>query len=105
MKKQGYPIVNSLTYLKMVRDFDMNYACHVNDIILNITEDGTIEDCRVHRNKLGHVDEGIENVWKSSRDNVKKTADQCQGCLFFGYVENSLLYEFKPEVMKHYDWM
>ncbi|WP_292484980.1 radical SAM protein [Methanohalobium sp.] len=105
MKKQGYPIINSLTYLKMVRDLDMGYKCHANDVILNIAENGTIENCRVHRNKLGHINEGIENVWSSSRHNVRETTNQCQGCLFFGYVENSLLYEFKPEVMKNYDWM
>jgi hypothetical protein len=35
----------------------------------------------------------------------KKIAGGCKGCLFFGYVENSLLYDMVPEVMAHYEWM
>jgi len=105
MKKQGYPIINSKTYLTMVKNRRPNYRCHASDIILNVTADGTVENCRVRREKLGNVQDGIRNVWISSKKKRKTISRECEGCLFFGYVENSLMYDFTPEVMLHYDWM
>ncbi|WP_406670523.1 radical SAM protein [Methanolobus sp. ZRKC4] len=105
MKKEGYPIINSYTYLKMVRDLKTEFTCHANDIILDVTADGSIENCRVHRSPIGHISEGIGNVWESTKKLRKDTARNCQKCLFFGYVENSLMYNFDLEVAQHYEWM
>ncbi len=105
MKREGYPIINSLTYLKMVRELKTNFSCHANDIILDVAADGSIENCRVHREPIGHIRDGIENVWEATREKRKAISDKCQKCLFFGYVENSLMYDFNLEVMQHYEWM
>lgn len=105
LKRSGAPIINSLTYLQMVKDLEPRFNCHAGDIILHVAPDGTIENCRVHQKTLGNVSEGLAKVWQSSRVRRKETAKSCQRCLFFGYVENSLLYEFVPEVMRHYQWM
>jgi MoaA/NifB/PqqE/SkfB family radical SAM enzyme len=104
-KKTGYPIINSLTYLKMVRDRNMDFNCRASDIILNITPNGNIENCRIKTEKLGHISDGLENVWNRSAKKRKKISQECNGCLFFGYVEGSLLYDLKPEVMAHYEWI
>ncbi|MDF1557742.1 MAG: radical SAM protein [ANME-2 cluster archaeon] len=105
LKKEGYPIINSLTYLRMVRDHDMDFKCRAADIILNVTSDGWIEHCRVQKKCLGHVSEGLENVWKRSKEERGMTVHDCKGCLFFGYVEGSLLFDLRPEVMAHYEWI
>ncbi|AGB50500.1 putative Fe-S oxidoreductase [Methanomethylovorans hollandica DSM 15978] len=105
MKKEGYPIINSYTYLKMVRDMNTDFRCHAGELILNVTADGTIEHCRVQNEALGNVKEGLEKVWENSREKRKQIAHTCHGCLFFGYVENSLLYDMNLEVMRHYKWM
>ena len=105
LKKEGYPIINSLTYLKMVRNRSMDFKCRAADIILNVTSDGWIEHCRVQKERLGHVSEGLENVWKTSKETRTRTGQDCKGCLFFGYVEGSLLFDFRPEVMAHYEWI
>ncbi len=105
LKKRGAPIINSLTYLRMVKSRKPSFRCHAADIILHVAPDGTIENCRAHRMPLGRVTDGLEKVWRSSSEARKATARSCQGCLFFGYAENSLLYEFVPEVMAHYEWM
>ena len=104
MKREGYPIINSITYLTMVKNLDMDYKCRASDIILNVTADGSIEHCRVKREKLGNFRDGIKSVWDSSKEQRKDITDKCNGCLFFGYTENSLMQEFKLEVMKNYDW-
>ncbi|MEA1945343.1 MAG: radical SAM protein [Euryarchaeota archaeon] len=105
LKKNRFPIINSLTYLEMIKRLKPDFRCHVSDIILHVTADGRIENCRVNRIHLGDVRDGIANVWKRSREVRKRASEECEGCLFFGYVENSLLYDFKPEVMAHYEWV
>jgi len=105
MKKGGFPIINSLTYLRMVRDRDFSFRCHASDIVLHVASDGTITSCRVQKEPLGHVSQGLSNVWASSQEKRKRIVSGCEGCLFFGYVENSLLYDFRPEVLAHYEWM
>ena len=83
----------------------MDFRCHASDIILNVTSDGWIENCRLKTEHLGHIRDGLVNVWESSREKRRKITNECEGCLFFGYAEGSMLYDFKPEVMAHYEWI
>ncbi len=105
LKREGAPIINSQTYLGMIKTLNPRFKCHASDIVLHVASDGTIQNCRVHQEPLGSISEGIARVWKTSQKRRKETVQGCQGCLFFGYVENSLLYEFVPEVLAHYEWM
>lgn len=105
LKKSGAPIINSLTYLEMIRDLEPRFKCHAADIILHVAPDGTVSTCRVHQEPLGNICNGLARAWDASQQRRREIAEKCDGCLFFGYVENSLLYEFVPEVMMHYEWM
>jgi MoaA/NifB/PqqE/SkfB family radical SAM enzyme len=105
MKKGGRPIINSITYLRMVRDRNLDFRCHAPQIVLSVASDGTVQTCRVHKEPLGTVSQGIARVWGSSKKRREEIVRDCEGCLFFGYVENSLLYDFRPEVLAHYQWM
>ena len=53
LKRSGAPIINSVTYLKMIRDLEPRFNCHASDIILHVASDGTIENCRVHQRASG----------------------------------------------------
>ena len=106
LKEQGYPIINSKTYLRMVKNGEMDYKCRATGIIMNITHDGTLETCRVQNEPLGNVMwDGFESVWKNSEEQRKEIVRNCKGCLFFGYVENSLMQSLNPEVLMNYEWM
>lgn len=106
LKEEGYPIINSKTYLRMVREGEMNYICRASGIIMNVTHDGTLETCRVQNEPLGNVMwDGFESVWENSEDRRKEIVKDCKGCLFFGYTENSLMQSLNPEVIMHYEWM
>lgn len=105
LKKSGAPIINSLTYLNMIKKLQPQFRCHASSIILHVASDGSVQNCRSCKESLGHVSIGLFNIWKDSRERRRKIANDCKGCLFFGYVENSLLYDFRPEVMAHYEWM
>ena len=73
---------------------------------MSILHDGTLETCRVQNESLGNVMwDGFENVWKNSEEQRKEIVRNCKGCLFFGYVENSLMQSLNPEVLMNYEWM
>ena len=113
LKKSGAPIINSLTYLNMIKrsqrrsrsDCRPGFACHVPEMVMHVAADGTVSACRVHQEALGNVRCGLAQVWEDTRKKRRQMASECSGCLFFGYVENSLLFDFVPEVMRHYQWM
>lgn len=106
LKEEGYPIINSKTYLGMVRDEEMDYRCRASGIIMNVIHDGTLETCRVQNEPLGNVIwDGFESVWKNSEERRKEIVKDCKGCLFFGYTENSLMQSLNPEVLMNYEWM
>jgi MoaA/NifB/PqqE/SkfB family radical SAM enzyme len=104
-KRAGAPIINSETYLKMIKSLKPGFRCHASEIILHVASDGTIENCRCLKEPLGKVSQGISSVWSSSKEKRKKMVEDCPRCLFFGYAENSLLYDMVPEVIAHYQWM
>jgi MoaA/NifB/PqqE/SkfB family radical SAM enzyme len=105
MKREGYPIINSLTYLQMVRDMHTTWKCHAPDIIIGVSGEGMVYTCRVHREPLADIRDGFENAWRQSRERMRATVASCRGCLFFGYAENSMMYGLNPEVIRHYNWM
>jgi MoaA/NifB/PqqE/SkfB family radical SAM enzyme len=104
-KRAGAPIINSETYLKMIKSLQPSFRCHASEIILHVASDGTIQNCRSLNEPLGNVSQGISQVCSSSREKRKKMVEDCACCLFFGYAENSLLYDMAPEVIAHYQWM
>ena len=106
LKEQDYPIINSKTYLRMVREGKMNYKCRASGFIMDVTHDYTLETCRVQNEPLGNVMlDGLESVWKNSKKRRSEIIQNCKGCLFFGYVENSLIQSLNPEVLMNYEWI
>ncbi len=111
LKESGAPIINSQTYLNMIKnskrrtDSMPGFVCHASDIIMHVASDGSVGCCRVHQEPLGNISSGLARVWEEAREKRRQISKECRGCLFFGYVENSLLYDFVPEVMRHYQWM
>lgn len=99
LKEEGSPVINSKTYLRIIKSLSPDFRCHASDIVLDVTSDGRIENCRAHRESLGDIKGGLDNVWRSSKARRNKISMECRGCLFFGYVELSLLYSLKPEVV------
>ncbi len=53
LKEQGYPIINSKTYLGMVRDGKMDYKCRASGIIINITHDAMPKPAEYIKSLLG----------------------------------------------------
>ncbi|MDI6859434.1 MAG: radical SAM protein, partial [Methanocellales archaeon] len=47
LKEEGFPVINSKTYLRMIKSLSPDFRCHASDIVLDVTSDGRIETCRV----------------------------------------------------------
>ncbi|WGI16787.1 radical SAM protein [Methanonatronarchaeum sp. AMET-Sl] len=97
MKEQGYPIINSKTYLKMIKNPYEIKECSQNDMILHITANGEIKKCRAQNQVIGEYKKGLKNQWKETINKRKQITEECQGCPFFGYVESNLIRKLKIE--------
>ncbi len=101
LKKQGLPIINSRTYLTMIKNLTPNFRCQASNVILDVTSDGGIENCRVHRASIGEFKNGLSNAWRSSEASRRRITMECSGCLFYGYAELSLLLSLKQEALQN----
>ncbi|WNY25434.1 radical SAM protein [Methanolapillus millepedarum] len=118
LKKKGYPIINSKTYLKMVRDQKPISNCKVNLSLLAIDHSANVYNCRIHNQPLGNIlsesvfDEngniqvnGITQVWNKSKSERMNLIHDCAGCQFFGYSELTLMNNYNLESFYGYEWL
>ena len=117
-KKQGYPLINSQTYLKQIRDGKPIRNCRVDRGILAVDHLNNLYNCRIHNGLLGNVLEqsvfdengkiiqnGIEKVWNQTKKERKNMIQKCEGCQFFGYAELTLMNNYNLESFYGYDWL
>ncbi|MCL2863761.1 MAG: radical SAM protein [Methanimicrococcus sp.] len=118
MKKEGYPLINSKTYLKQIRDGKAIRNCRVDKSILAIDQLNNMYNCRIHNKPLGDVIEnsvfgenneiiknGITGVWNKTKQERKEMIKNCEGCKFFGYAELTLMNNYNIESFYGYDWL
>lgn len=118
MKKQGYPLINSKTYLKQIRDGKVIRNCRVDRGILAVDHHGNMYNCRIHNKPLGNViqesvfneggkiiQNGIKNVWNRTKKERKDMIQNCDGCQFFGYAELTLMNNYNIESFYGYEWL
>lgn len=118
MKKQGYPLINSKTYLRQIRDGKVIRNCRVDCGILAIDHLNNMYNCRIHNKPLGNVLDhsvfdgngqivrnGIATVWNDTKKERKEMIQNCEGCQFFGYAELTLMNNYNPESFYGYEWL
>ncbi|WP_316558615.1 radical SAM protein [Methanimicrococcus hongohii] len=118
LKKQGYPLINSKTYLKQIRDGKLIRNCRVDCGILAVDHHNDLYNCRIHNKPLGNVIEnsvfdesgkiienGITKVWNQTKKERKEMIRNCEGCQFFGYAELTLMNNYNIESFYGYEWL
>ncbi|MCL2549366.1 MAG: radical SAM protein [Methanimicrococcus sp.] len=118
MKKEGYPIINSKTYLKQIRDGQAIKNCRVDQSILAIDSLNQMYNCRIFNEPLGNAIEnsvfdgggqiitnGIADVWNKTKAKRKEMIRNCEGCRFFGYAELTLMNNYNIESFYGYEWL
>ena len=117
LKKKGYPLINSKTYLRQIRDGKAIKNCRVDRSILAIDQNHNFYNCRIHNTPLGNVldhsvfdddgkiiQNGIADIWKKTKAERKDMIQNCEGCQFFGYAELTLMNNYNLESFYGYDW-
>lgn len=99
MKRKGRSVLNSYPYLEMIREREPEFKCKVNDTILHLGLDRKVESCF---GVIGDANEDLEELWKKWRLQGKQLSEKCEGCLFSGYVETSLLFNLDRRVIWNY---
>ena len=118
LKKQGYPLINSKTYLKQMRDNRPIQNCRVDRGILAIDDLSRMYHCRIHNKPLGNVLEqsvfhedgtvqknGITEIWNLTKKERQNLLKNCEGCQFFGYAELTLMNNYNIESFYGYEWL
>jgi MoaA/NifB/PqqE/SkfB family radical SAM enzyme len=121
LKKQGYPLINSKTYLKQIRDGKLIRNCRVDRGILAVDHHNDLYNCRIHNKPLGNVIEesvfdvsqedgeikknGITKIWNRTKKERKEIIQNCEGCQFFGYAELTLMNNYNIESFYGYEWL
>jgi len=98
MKKHEKRILNSFSYLELIRKSKPQFKCRANELILHLGLDGKIESCS---GKIGSINDDLAELWRGWIHKARKLRD-CNGCLFSGYVELSLFFNLNFEVIKNY---
>ncbi len=101
MKKRNYPIINSITYLKKIKNPNNLINCENNVPIIHIDSEGHLNNCRVKEKQLGSYKKGLEYLWEETKDQRKNISEKCDGCLFFGYIESKLINSLEFEPLKN----
>ena len=118
LKKEGYPLINSKTYLRQIRDGKPIRNCRVDRGILAVDHHSNLYNCRIHNGALGNVLEqsvfdengkivqnGIEKIWNQTKKERKGLIQCCEGCQFFGYAELTLMNNYNLESFYGYEWL
>jgi MoaA/NifB/PqqE/SkfB family radical SAM enzyme len=101
LKKKGYRILNSIAYLKMIRDLKPNFNCCIDRFLLHVESNGVVKMCK---GIVGSIRErSLKEIWYSkAAEHLRREAGKCKGCLFSSYVEGSLFYSGKLSVIINY---
>ncbi len=101
LKKQGHRILNSIAYLKMIRDLKPDFKCCIDRFLLHVDPNGRVKMCK---GIVGSIRERpLKEIWYSEKaDCLRKRAENCKGCLFSSYAEASLFYSAKLPVIVNF---
>lgn len=97
-KREGYPVVNSHSYLKALMGGANPYRCHYKKLVLRVEANGDVLDCAGPPGILGNVRlRSLPDLIRSPEYAAfLKRAEKCRRCVDAGVVESSLLWELRP---------
>lgn len=108
IKKQGFSITNSLTFLRWIPDFliynkmPKKFRCSAGYTGVSIAADLQLRPCFQSAPIANLREENLEDVWfsrKFKRQRIKMKKGKCRGCLLFCHTEQTL-YEWADIIDK-----
>lgn len=97
-KREGYPVVNSTSYLKAMMGGTNPYRCHYKKLVLRVEAGGDILDCACPPGILGNIRlrSLTDLIHSPEYAAFLKRTEECRRCVDAGVVESSLLWELRP---------
>ncbi len=104
LKRQGYPINNSLTYLRTFIPAKKPYTCHARKVYLHIAPNGDVENCLDRQRPFGNVRERpLPEILRNAdyrRQSLAPTS--CNVCNNADVIDCSHVWQLKPESLLAY---
>lgn len=98
LKRQGFRVLNSFTYLEMMKRLKPGFTCAVHSLMLHLDAEGRVVTCFGGAGSL--KERTLAELWRCGEmEEARRRQRECKGCLFSGYAEASLLYALHPEVV------
>ena len=99
LKRKGYPLNNSYTYLQEFLNEKNPYTCHLPKISLMVYPDGKVVNCLDRSTPLGNVRrQSVGEILKSpGYGELKNKALSCNHCNNPNVVDSSFLWELRRE--------
>lgn len=100
LKSQGFPVINSYTYLRMLAGGNFRYRCHIPKISVGVAPDGSVTSCFDRKDVLGNFyEEPLGRiVQRKGWMDFVRDAERCCVCVDTGCAESSLFWDAKLEV-------
>jgi len=101
LRRRGFPVVDSGSYLARLGPNKGNYRCHFKKVCLRVEPNGDVLDCTKHAVALANVREtSLPSLFGGGAfaDFVTR-AEACNRCRDVGVVEISHMWEGRPEAL------
>jgi MoaA/NifB/PqqE/SkfB family radical SAM enzyme len=102
LKMKGYPINNSVSYLKAFIGGKKAFSCHYPQVVLTVNADGQVPNCLDRARPLGNLRHmHIKDIYNSTfyRTNYLPHIRDCCRCNNSDVVDTSFLWELRPRVL------
>ena len=99
LKRSGYPVNNSYTYLQSFLKERIPYNCHLPKIALLVYPNGEVVNCLDRASNLGNVrEQSLAEILENPRyKELKSKAIDCNHCNNPNVVESSFIWELRKE--------
>jgi MoaA/NifB/PqqE/SkfB family radical SAM enzyme len=99
MKRQGWPILNSATYLRFIAEGGTTYRCHARKVYIELRPNGDLMDCldrsrpvaNVRQQRLGHL------LKQPEIHRLRMQPTDCHVCRNANVIDCSNVWSLRPE--------
>jgi MoaA/NifB/PqqE/SkfB family radical SAM enzyme len=104
LKRQGYPINNSLSYLRTFIPKKKPYTCHARKVYLHVSPSGDIENCLRREKPFGNVRERpLRDILRDTEYRRQTLAPtRCHVCNNADVIDCSYIWQLKPDSLFAY---
>ena len=103
LKKQGYPIMNSYTYLKQYQNGKNPYSCRSQFMYFTVWPNGDVNSCSNGSNLGNVLKSSVKEIIDSDIYQAHlNSSSKCTKCMDSGTWETTHIYSLRPEALVNF---